>query len=81
MDQNRLDFLKSNVCCKGRVILWGPGTTARRDTAPDGIYLFVVWAVLIVLAALLAPGLANSADDGAGPLPEDAGADGTQDDA
>lgn len=62
-------------------ILWGPDKTATRDTAPDGIYLFAVWAVLIAFAAMLAPGLANSADDGAAPLPEDAGADGTQDDA
>lgn len=62
-------------------ILWGPGETAARDTGPDGIYLFVVWAVLIGVAALLAPGLANAADDGAAPLAEDAGADGKQDDA
>lgn len=34
-------------------ILWAPGETARNDTAPDGIYLFAVWAVLIGLAALL----------------------------
>lgn len=45
-------------------ILWKPGETARPDTAPDGIYLFVVWAGLVLVAALMAPGLADdSADD------------------
>jgi hypothetical protein len=34
------------------------------DTAPDGIYLFVVWAALVVVAAWLAPGLADAADEG-----------------
>lgn len=38
-------------------ILWAPAETATRDTASDGIYLFVVWAVLIGVAACLAPGL------------------------
>ena len=61
-------------------ILWGPGETAARDTAPDGIYLFVIWAMLIAVAALLAPRLANAADDGAKPLAEDAQAVSTQDD-
>jgi hypothetical protein len=45
-------------------ILWAPAETAARDTAPDGIYLFVVWAVLVVAAAWLAPGLADAADEG-----------------
>lgn len=62
-------------------ILWGPNETVARDTAPDGIYLFAIWAVLIGLAALLAPGLANAADDGAGPSAKDVGADVKQDDA
>lgn len=57
-------------------ILWVPGDTAARDTAPAGIYLFGVWAVLIVAAALLAPLLANAADTAdapqAGPRPSDA---------
>ncbi len=44
-------------------ILWAPAETAARDTAPDGIYLFVVWAVLVVVAAWLAPGLADAADE------------------
>jgi len=38
-------------------ILWSPAQTEVRDTAPDGIYLFAVWAGLIGLAAVLAPGL------------------------
>ena len=43
-------------------ILWAPGLTERRDTAPDGIYLFVAWFVLVLLAAALAPGLEAEAD-------------------
>jgi hypothetical protein len=38
-------------------ILWGPASTEGRDTAPDGIFLFLVWGGLIVVAAWLAPGL------------------------
>jgi hypothetical protein len=38
-------------------VLWLPGS-ARHDTALEGIYLFAVWAGLIVLARLFAPGLA-----------------------
>ena len=38
-------------------VLWRPAETARADTAPDGIYLFVVWFGLILVAALMAPGL------------------------
>jgi len=38
-------------------ILWSPAGTDVRDTAPDGIYLFLVWAGLILAAAALAPGL------------------------
>lgn len=44
-------------------ILWSPGETERADTATDGIYLFAVWIGLVVVAALMAPGLA---DDSAG---------------
>lgn len=46
-------------------ILWGPAKTAAHDTATAGMYLFGVWAVLIGLAAWLAPGLADVADDDA----------------
>ena len=34
-------------------ILWSPADTASRDTAPDGVYLFAVWAGLIAVAAFL----------------------------
>lgn len=40
-------------------LLWEPGLTEGRDTAPDGIYLFVVWAGLIAVAMVLAPGLSG----------------------
>lgn len=60
-------------------ILWGPAETAARDTAPNGIYLFAVWAVLIGFAALFAPGLATAADDGVETSATDAG-DTPQDD-
>lgn len=40
-------------------VLWKPAQTARADTAPDGIYLFVVWIGLVLVAALMAPGLAD----------------------
>ena len=49
-------------------ILWSPASTALRDTAPDGIYLFVVWAGLIVIAALLSRHLRG---DDTGPADED----------
>lgn len=59
-------------------ILWAPALTEARDTARDGIYLFVIWAMLVGLAAWLAPGLADAADDG--PNPKAGGSD-TDDDA
>lgn len=60
-------------------ILWAPGGAQGRDTARDGIYLFVIWAVLVGLAAWLAPSLADAADDGADPA-KDAPADSQKDD-
>lgn len=46
-------------------ILWSPGQTPRADTAPDGLFVFGVWAALILIAALLAPALtADAGDDG-----------------
>ncbi len=42
-------------------VLWSPAATEARDTAPDAIYLFGVWAGLILVAALLSRGLAASA--------------------
>jgi uncharacterized membrane protein len=45
-------------------LLWSPDATgAARLTAWEGVYLFAVWAVLIVAAAILSRALA--ADDGA----------------
>lgn len=45
-------------------ILWAPGETAEADTATDGLYLFAVWIALVLVAALMAPGLAeDSASD------------------
>ena len=41
-------------------VLWAPAEGMNgtgRDTATDGLYLFAAWAVLIVFAALMAPGL------------------------
>ena len=58
-------------------ILWAPTGTGARDTARDGIYMFVIWAVLVGLAAWLAPGLADATDDGGETAPPDA----TQDDS
>jgi hypothetical protein len=44
-------------------VLWQPAATSTRDTAADGVYLFAVWAVLIVVAALMARGLGDTAED------------------
>lgn len=49
-------------------VLWSPGETEARGTAPDAIYLFLVWAGLIGVAAVLARGLAAP---GAKPLDDD----------
>ena len=43
-------------------VLWAPAATSAPDTAPDGIYLFVVWAGLVVAAALMARGLGSEAN-------------------
>lgn len=47
-------------------ILWAPGATDRRDTAIDGIYLFVIWGLLIAIAALLARPLGTGEEPEAG---------------
>ena len=47
-------------------MLWEPGPDMGRRTARDAIYLFAVWAGLIGVARLLAPGLLV-ADRGAVP--------------
>jgi hypothetical protein len=52
-------------------ILWAPSRstpaafTAPADTAPDGLFLFGVWLMLILVAAALAPSLsADAGEDG-----------------
>lgn len=51
-------------------MLWGEDDSDLRHTGSDGIYLFIIWLVLIVVAALLARRLgradeavANTGDD------------------
>lgn len=59
-------------------ILWAPAATEARDTAPDGIYLFLVWAALIAAAAVMAGRLgaevAGEAAEAAGAAGESAAA-------
>ena len=38
-------------------MLWGKADSDARVTTSDGIYLFVVWLILILAAVLLARGL------------------------
>lgn len=40
-------------------LLWSPRDDALRDTAVDGIYIFAIWALLVGVAAWLAPGLGD----------------------
>ncbi|MEH7829228.1 hypothetical protein [Gemmobacter denitrificans] len=47
-------------------ILWEPDRSASRDTATDGIYLFVIWALLVLIAALMAPGLGTGEEPESG---------------
>jgi 4-hydroxybenzoate polyprenyltransferase len=47
-------------------ILWSPSGSSGADTAWDGIYLFVVWFGLVLVAAALAPGLVHDAPEGDG---------------
>jgi hypothetical protein len=48
-------------------ILWEPGATgAARLTAWEGVYLFVIWAALIAIAAVLSRAL-TAADTPPGP--------------
>ena len=56
--------------------LWHPADTSRPDTAHGLIYLFVIWALLVVAAAALARGLAPALNaeeeaEGSSPAPED----------
>lgn len=45
-------------------ILWGPGTTSVADTATDGLYLFAVWLGLVLVTAVMAPGLSEEGAEG-----------------
>lgn len=57
--------------------LGGAGGGAGGGDVSDAIYLFVIWALLIATAALLAPGLSQteSEDDAAEPSEGGQGAD------
>lgn len=44
-------------------ILWAPQNSFARDTAPDGIYLFLVWAILIIMAFLISRSLVTPAEE------------------
>ncbi|WP_022704780.1 hypothetical protein [Pseudorhodobacter ferrugineus] len=52
-------------------MLWGEETGDLRYTGRDAIYLFTVWLVLIVAAALLARRLSIEADTAPPVLPKD----------
>lgn len=53
-------------------MLWGnPSDTGGRNTAVDGIYLFAIWAGLIIAAWLMAPGLGPDPAEPADPGGED----------
>jgi len=45
-------------------MLWAPRPEHPRSTAGDGIYLFVVWGILIAIAALLAMRLGSELERG-----------------
>lgn len=49
-------------------IFWQPARTAAADTAPGGLYIFAVWALLIAAAGAIAARLdhegAGAGDDG-----------------
>lgn len=55
-------------------ILWRPAETPGGETAQGVVYLFTVWALLILAAAVLArrlsPALEDEAQGGPGPGPE-----------
>ena len=55
-------------------MLWAPGRGLLRDTAQDGIFLFIAWAAMIVLAYLIARSLrghdTNGGDSETDPDPD-----------
>ena len=55
-------------------VLWAQSGGAQEGTAGDGLYLFAVWFGLVLVAALMAPGLA--ADGGDGDAPDDGAGEG-----
>ena len=56
-------------------LLWGSQENGERDLAGNGIYLFVAWALLVGLAAWLAPSLADAADGAEGQVGDVGGTD------
>lgn len=48
-------------------MLWAPARGVLRATAQDGIYLFVAWAAMIVLAFGIARSLSGQATEGPDP--------------
>ncbi|MBN2629572.1 MAG: hypothetical protein JXR75_03405 [Rhodobacteraceae bacterium] len=56
-------------------VLWAPQDTPRRDTAPDGIYLFGVWGLLIGAALMISRALAVPGEDDDPDPDSDPGAD------
>lgn len=51
-------------------VFWNPEQHEQPDTAGEGIYLFIVWAVLIVAAFIFARGLAPVVDEHAERRPD-----------
>lgn len=52
-------------------MLWGDDASDIRQTSSDGIYLFVVWLLLIAAAALLARRLSSEPDSADAAKPKD----------
>ena len=47
-------------------ILWQPAVTPERDTAPGIVYLFGIWALLVLVSGILSRGLTRALEDGEG---------------
>lgn len=60
-------------------ILWAPAATGARDTAPEGVYLFVVWAGMILAAAAMSGRLADDPSPDRSPDRGDRTGDGPDD--
>ncbi|MGO4907197.1 hypothetical protein ACEN2J_02565 [Pseudorhodobacter sp. W20_MBD10_FR17] len=52
-------------------MLWGDDASDIRQTSSDGIYLFVVWLLMIASAALLARRLSSEPDSADAAKPKD----------